>query len=136
MKTSFVAAAHGEITAKATEADVKWLIDKANKVFDVNIQLMFAAPRKAQTREREIPCMQVVYALELETDKPMSTTSLLEVKEMLETAARYAPCQRCTNCSRQYCTAGYIQDLTKPNQKIRRDSEAHTKQQTTLRLTG
>ena len=31
---------------------------------------------------------------------------------MLETTARSAPCQRCTNCSRQYCTA-----------------EAHTRQQ-------
>ena len=30
----------------------------------------------------------------------------------------------------------YIQDLTKPNQKIRRDSEAHTKQLTILRCTG
>ena len=30
---------------------------------------------------------------------------------MLETTARYAPCQRCTNCSRQHCTAGCTQRL-------------------------
>ena len=42
-------------------------------------------------------------------------------------------CQRCTNCSRQYRTADYIHDLTKNKRKIRRDSEAHTKQRTTLR---
>ena len=40
-----------------------------------------------------------------------------------ETTARYAPCQRCTNCSRQNCTAGYIQDLTRNKQKIRLASE-------------
>ena len=49
---------------------------------------------------------------------------------------RYAPCQRCTNCSRQNCTASWTQDLTKPKQKIRRDSEAHTLQLTILRRTG
>ena len=31
---------------------------------------------------------------------------------MLETTARSAHCQRCTNCSRQYCTADYIHDST------------------------
>ena len=47
---------------------------------------------------------------------------------MLETTARSALCQRCTNCSRQHCTADYIQDFTK--RKTRRDSEFLTKQQT------
>ena len=43
--------------------------------------------------------------------------------------------QRYTNCSRQYCTADYIHDLTENKRKIRQDSEAHTRQQTTLRRT-
>ena len=54
---------------------------------------------------------------------------------MLETTARSAHCQRCTNCSRQYCTADYIHDSTKNQRKIRRDSEAHTRQQIILRRT-
>ena len=54
---------------------------------------------------------------------------------MLDTTARSVLCQRCTNCSRQYWTADYIQDLTKSKRKIRRDSEALTKQQTILRRT-
>ena len=35
----------------------------------------------------------------------------------------------------KYCTAGCTQDLTKSKQKIRRDSEALTKQKTILRRT-
>ena len=54
---------------------------------------------------------------------------------MLETTARSAHCQRCTNCSRQYCTADYIRDSTKNKRNIRRDSEAHTRQQIILRCT-
>ena len=54
---------------------------------------------------------------------------------MLETTARSVLCQRKTNFSRQYCTADYIQDLTKSKRKTRRDSEALTKQQTILRRT-
>ena len=45
---------------------------------------------------------------------------------MLVTTARSAHCQRCTNCSRQYCTADYVHDSTKNKRKIRRDSEVHT----------
>ena len=48
---------------------------------------------------------------------------------------RSAHCQRCTNCSRQYCTADYIHDSTKYKRKISRDSEAHTRQQIILRRT-
>ena len=55
--------------------------------------------------------------------------------KILETTARLAHCQRCTNCSRQYCTADYIHDSTKNKRKIRRYSEAHTRQQTTFRRT-
>ena len=47
--------------------------------------------------------------------------------KMLETTARFVRCQRCTNCSRQYCIADYIHDSTKNKRKIRRDSEALTK---------
>ena len=36
--------------------------------------------------------------------------------------ARSAHCLRCTNCSRQYCTADYIHDSTKNKRKIRQDS--------------
>ena len=46
---------------------------------------------------------------------------------MLETTARSVRCHRCTNCSRQYCSAGCILDSTKNKRKIRRDSEALTK---------
>ena len=48
---------------------------------------------------------------------------------MLETTARSAHCQSCTNCSRQYCTADYIHDSTTNKLKIWRDAEAHTRQQ-------
>ena len=34
-----------------------------------------------------------------------------EMCKMLETTARSAHCQRCTNCSRQYCTADCIRGL-------------------------
>ena len=54
---------------------------------------------------------------------------------MLETTARYAHCQRCTNCSRRFCTEDCIHDLTKNKRKTKQDSEAHTRQQTTLRRT-
>ena len=49
---------------------------------------------------------------------------------------RSARCQRCTNCSRQYCTADYIHDSTKNKQKIRLDSEKLTRQRTTLQHTA
>ena len=55
--------------------------------------------------------------------------------KMLETTARFAQCQRCTNCSRQYCTADYIHDSTKNKRKIKRGSEALTKQWIILRRT-
>ena len=55
--------------------------------------------------------------------------------KMLETTARSVLCPRCTNCSRQYCTADCIQDLIKSKRKSKRDSEALTKQQTILRRT-
>ena len=55
--------------------------------------------------------------------------------ENVETTARYAHCQRCTDCSRQYCTEDCIHDLTKNKQKTKPDSEAHTRQQITLRRT-
>ena len=54
---------------------------------------------------------------------------------MLVTTARSAHCQRCTNFSRQYCAEDYIHESTKNKRKIRQDSEAHTRQQTTLRRT-
>ena len=53
----------------------------------------------------------------------------------LETTSRSVLCQRCTNCSQQYCTADFFEELTKSKRKIRRDSEALTEQQTILRRT-
>ena len=50
-----------------------------------------------------------------------------EMWKILETTARSARCQRCTNCSRQYCTADFVHDSTKHKRKIRWDSEVHTK---------
>ena len=44
-------------------------------------------------------------------------------------------CKRCTNCSRRYCAAEYIQDWTEYKREIRRDSEALSKQQIILRRT-
>ena len=41
---------------------------------------------------------------------------------MLVTSARSAHCQRCTNCSRQFCTEDNTQCLTRNKRKIRRDS--------------
>ena len=58
-----------------------------------------------------------------------------EMWKMLETTARSAHCQRCTNCSRRFCTEDCIHDSTKNKRKTRQDSEAHTRQQTTLRRT-
>ena len=59
-----------------------------------------------------------------------------ETWKILETTAQYPPCLRCTNCSRQYCTAGFFQDLTKSKQKIRRGSGGQTEQRNILRRTG
>ena len=53
-----------------------------------------------------------------------------ETWKMLETTARSVLCLRCTSCLRQYCTADYIPDLARSKRKIRRSSEALTKQQT------
>ena len=58
-----------------------------------------------------------------------------EMWKMLVTAARSAHCQRCTKCSRQYCTEDCIHDSTKNKRKTRQDSEAHARQQATLRRT-
>ena len=51
------------------------------------------------------------------------------------TTVRYAHCLRCTKCSRRFCTEDCIYDSTKNKLKIRLDSEAHTRQRTTLRRT-
>ena len=54
---------------------------------------------------------------------------------MWVTTARFAHCQRCTNCSRQFCTEDYTQCLTRNKQNIRLASENLTRQLTTLQHT-
>ena len=44
--------------------------------------------------------------------------------KMLVTTARSAHCQRCTSCSRQYCTEDYTQRSTRNKRKIRLASES------------
>ena len=53
-----------------------------------------------------------------------------ETWKMLKTTARSPRCQRCRNCSRQYCTADCTHEYKR---KIRRNSEALAKRQTILR---
>ena len=50
--------------------------------------------------------------------------------------SRLAHCQRCTSCSRRFCTDDYTQRSTRYKRKIRQASENPTRQQTTLRRTG
>ena len=57
---------------------------------------------------------------------------------MLETTARAANCQRCANCSRQYCTGRLYPRLDQNQAEDGRDSEAHhqtTDHLATYRLT-
>ena len=76
-----------------------------------------------------------VHTRGLEESENKSDTQKKKMRKMLETTARSDRCQRCTICSRQYCTAYCIHDLTKYKRMIRRDSEALTKQQIILRRT-
>ena len=86
-----------------------------------------------ETREQifnEIINQNEIHAGSMEESENKSDTQKKEMWKMLETTARSA---RCPNCSRQYCTADEIHDLTKNMRKIRQDS--HTRHLTTLRRT-
>ena len=54
-----------------------------------------------------------IYSWGMAKSESKSDTQKKVTLKMLETIARSALCLRCTDCSRQYCTAGYIQYLTK-----------------------